>query len=98
MKRRQQALRAFTLIELLVVIAIIAILAALLLPAFAGAKRHALAIQCVSQLKQIGVAFHVWSLDRNNRYPMEVSVNDGGVVPPGGFLSVADTVRVFQTL
>ena len=98
MKTQQRKTEAFTLIELLVVIAIVAILAALLLPAFAAAKRHALAIQCLSQLKQIGVAFHVWSLDRNNRYPMEVSVNDGGALPSGGFLTVADTVRVFQCL
>lgn len=98
MKSRHEVTRAFTLIELLVVVAIITILAALLLPALATAKRHALAIQCVSQLKQIGVAFHVWSLDRNNRYPMELSMNDGGVLPPGGFLTAADTVRVFQVL
>jgi prepilin-type N-terminal cleavage/methylation domain-containing protein len=98
MKTRQRNARAFTLIELLAVIAIIAILAALLLPALASAKRQALAIQCVSQLKQIGLAFHLWSLDRNNRYPMEVSVNEGGALPTGGFLTVADTVRVFQCL
>lgn len=98
MKTVQKNLRAFTLIELLVVIAIIAILASILLPALAAAKRQALTIQCVSQLKQIGVAFNLWSLDMNNRYPMEVSLNDGGVLPPGGFLTAADTVRVFQSL
>jgi len=94
----QTSFRAFTLIEMLVAIAIMAILASLLLPALSAAKRQALTIQCLSQLKQIGVAFHVWSLDRNNRYPMEVSVNEGGVLPAGGFLTAADAVRVFQTL
>jgi prepilin-type N-terminal cleavage/methylation domain-containing protein len=78
MKSYNNKKHAFTLIELLVVIAIIAILAAMLLPALAAAKRKAQKINCVNNLKQVGIAYRIWEGDNNDRYPQAVTAAQGG--------------------
>jgi prepilin-type N-terminal cleavage/methylation domain-containing protein/prepilin-type processing-associated H-X9-DG protein len=70
---------AFTLIELLVVIAIIAILAAILFPVFAQAREKARQTECLSNMKQIGLAISMYVEDNDERiFFRAVSANSIG--------------------
>ena len=87
---RNRSRRAFTLIELLVVIAIIAVLIALLLPAVQAAREAARRIQCVNNMKQLGLAFHNYHSINNSLPPGRIwSPNTGAGAFPTIFSGTA---------
>src|SRR5579862_662516 len=87
MKNAQRTHTGFTLIELLVVIAIIAILAAILFPVFAQAREKARGIACLSNLKQLGLSFHMYLEDYDEVMPINRQCV-GGSAP--GYISCAE--------
>lgn len=86
---RKLAASAFTLVELLVVIGIIALLIALLLPALSAAREQSKSVQCLSNLRQMGVMAHAYLVANDGHYPLanyktdswDFSIVAGKVVP-----------------
>src|SRR5271154_3201932 len=87
---------ALTLVEVLVVIAVFAVLAAMFLPAIvstghSGRQR----INCVNNLKEIGLAYRLWAGDNNDKYPMFVSVTNGGAME---LIATGNVAACFQVM
>jgi len=84
---------AFTLEDMLIVIVIIALLAVMILPALdhGGGQR----INCVNNLKQLELAYRIWSGDNNGKYPMHVPVLEGGAKE---LMNSSDAWRTFQVM
>src|ERR1039458_6134553 len=85
--------QGFTLVGLLIIIAVLGILAAMLIPALVSAKGKSKRIQCVSNLKQDGLAFRLWEGDNGDKYSMAVSTNKNGTME-----YAADVFRHFQVM
>ena len=72
--------RAFTRVELFITVACVALLALVFLPGLLRLERRSSRIGCVNNLKQIGLGFRTWAIDNEDRFPMQVSVTNGGTM------------------
>jgi hypothetical protein len=85
---------AFTLVEILVVVAIVMILGAMLLNLSPrSGHRRAQRVSCVNNLKITALAFRIW--EDNGKFPMEISVTNGGTME---FVGSPQTFRHFQVI
>ena len=85
-----------TLFEVGVVIAVVMILLVVLLPALRPAKRKVSRTNCVMNLKQIGLAYRIWADDHGDKYPMGISVTNGGSMEMVATGNVAQTFLVMS--
>src|SRR5215469_7451650 len=74
---------AMTLFEVGVIIAVLLVLVAVLLPIsrrpwFSSAHTRARSINCINNLKQVGLAYRIWEGDNGDMAPMGVSITNGG--------------------
>jgi type II secretory pathway pseudopilin PulG len=86
---------ALTLVEVLVVLAVLWILAAIILPPLVSRPARAPRIQCVNNLKQIGLAMRVWDGDHGDKFPMSFSETNGGTME---FTTGPNVFRHFQVI
>lgn len=92
---RAEKERGLTLVEVVVVIMVIAVLACMLVPASTPNRARAIRIQCVNNLKQVGLADRNWAGNHGDRYPNEISVTNGGTME---FMNGSNGFRFFQIM
>ena len=97
-RRSNQSNRAMTLTEVLVVVVVLAVLAAVLLPALLSSRVNPSGINCINNLKQDSLAFLMWAGDHNGKFPMEVSIANGGTMELAATGDVVATFRVMSNI
>jgi len=84
-----------TLTEVILAVFVVLLLAAILLPALAPMQRRSSRIGCVNNLKEVGLAYKIWSNDNNDRYPAQTSVITGGAME---LAATGNVVAVYQCM
>jgi prepilin-type processing-associated H-X9-DG protein len=79
-KPRTTLTAAFTIVELLIIVGIFCLLAAIALKRPWRPRVYVKRLNCISNLKQIGLAFKTWAIDTNNRFPMQVPLTNWGTM------------------
>lgn len=85
-----------TLLEVFVVVVVVFILVAIFLPAMRAPHSGSHRVHCINNLKQVGLAFRIWEGDHGDKYPMSVSVTNGGVMELTGGLEAWKTFLVMS--
>jgi prepilin-type processing-associated H-X9-DG protein len=93
--KQKPAIAGFTLLDLVMIVAAVCVIGYLLMPRLTGGKTPATRINCRNNLKQVGLAYRQWAIDHNDKFPMEVSVTNGGAME--AVLS-GDTALVFRVM
>lgn len=78
--KHRQTRNGFTLVDILMIVFVLAVLAFVLVPRLAQNKARSSRINCPGHLKQVGLAFRQWALDNGDKFPMQVSVTNGGTM------------------
>lgn len=84
MKHSTQRKQGFTFVEVLLILVIVGILAAVLLPALSRSKARESRMNCVANLKIVGLALRMWSNDHGDKFPWFVSTNQDGTMELAG--------------
>ncbi len=83
------------MVEVLVVICVVGVLAVWLLFAFAACYSPRKPIDCISDLRQIGLSYRVWAGDNGDKYPMQASVTNGGAME---LVATGNVAAVFEVM
>src|SRR5206468_4838060 len=88
--------RGLTMFEVLIVIAVLMVVAALLLATQSQRRPNRYReTACANNLKQVSIAFLIWAGDHRDKFPMQLSVSNGGTME---FIGTPETFRHFQVM
>lgn len=93
---KQSGSRGLTIWEVVIVLALFGLIISLLLPSTGRPRTKATRINCISNLKQVGLATRIWAGDHEDRLPVDVSTNEGGLSELSGQLLASDIFRILS--